>query len=102
MRTKFAIILPLFTLMSFAVAQHPTIPNLMPLPSSVQYGSGRLAIDSSFSTSIFGFNEPRLQRAAARPTDALARETGLPLNSAVKDVVKATLTIHADHASKEV
>lgn len=101
MRIKFAIIL-LFTLMSLAAAQNPAVPNLMPLPSHVELGSGRLVIDTTFSTSISGFKEPRLQRAADRLTDALARETGLPLKSSTSDVVKATLTIHADHASKAV
>jgi hexosaminidase len=102
MRNTLAIIFLQFTFMPLAIAQNSSVPNLMPLPSSVQYGSGRLPIDDSFSISISGFQEPRLQRAAARGTATLARETGLPLHAVAQNAAKGTLVLHADHGSEEV
>ena len=40
--------------------------NLMPWPSSVEAGSGRLRIDASFSVTRSGRTEPRLDRAVQR------------------------------------
>ncbi len=97
MRTKLSIVFALLTFMAVAVAQ---TPNLMPLPASVQYGAGRLVIDSSFSIVSSGVEDPRLQNAALRVTEAIARETGLALDAATDK--KPVLTLHADHASNAV
>ncbi len=99
MRIIFSAVLALFTFLPMALAD---TANLMPVPSSVQTGGGRLPIDTSFSVFLSGYNEPRLQRAAVRITETLARETGLPLNSAPVNGPNATLVIHADHASNPV
>ena len=72
----------------------------MPLPASVQTGSGGLRINSSFSVALTGHSEARLDRAVQRFLRQLARETGLPLSA--KTSSKATLAIHTDHASKEI
>ena len=83
-----------------ASAQDQPRLNLMPLPASVQTGSGSLRIDSSFSVALSGHTEARLDRAVQRFLRQLSRETALPLSA--KASSKATLTIHTDHASKEV
>src|SRR6266581_2947196 len=90
---------------AMTTAQQPAL-NLMPLPASVQSGTGSLRVDSSFSVAFTGYTEPRLERAAERFLRQLARQTGLPL--ALKSAQtrnqtgKATLVIQTDHASKEI
>jgi hexosaminidase len=102
MRIIIRVFLILLALMSFAFAQNQNTPNLMPLPASVQYQSGRLAVDTSFSIALTGYSEPRLQRAASRALTTLVRATGMPIQTNVANGEKATLVIHTDHASKEV
>ncbi|HXN52182.1 MAG TPA: family 20 glycosylhydrolase [Candidatus Acidoferrum sp.] len=74
--------------------------NLMPLPANLQTGSGTLRIDSSFSVALTGHTEPRLDRAVQRFLRQLSRQTALPFPA--KTSAKPTLTVHTDHASKEV
>lgn len=76
--------------------------NLMPYPSSVQPGAGSLKIDSSFTVGLTGYSEPRLQRAAERFLKTLRRQTALPVGTRPGEAAKSTLTIHTDHASKEI
>jgi hexosaminidase len=83
-----------------ADAQEQPRLNLMPLPASVQSGSGSLRIDSSFSVALTGHTEARLDRAVQRFMRQLSRQTALPFLA--KASSKPTLTIHTDHASKEV
>jgi hexosaminidase len=83
-----------------ASAQEQPGLNLMPLPASMQNGGGSLRIDSSFSVVLTGHTETRLDRAVQRFLRQLARETAFPLPA--KPSSRATLTIHTDHASKEV
>src|SRR6516165_3226498 len=45
-------------------AQQPQL-NLMPMPASVQQGSGSLKVDGTFSVALTGFTEPRLEQAFA-------------------------------------
>jgi hexosaminidase len=81
--------------------EHPPL-NLMPYPSSVQTGSGALKIDSSFTMSLTGYSEPRLERAAERFLRTLHRQTALLVAGKSGEAAKATLLIHTDHASKEI
>ena len=76
--------------------------NLMPVPATVQPGTGSLAVDSSFAISFTGYTEPRLDRAGERFLRQLARQTGLPLSLKTTKTSKATLVIQTDHASKEI
>jgi len=85
-----------------AGGQQPQILNLMPLPSSVQAGTGALRIDSLFSVELTGYTEPRLDRAVERFRTQLSRETGISLSGKSSDRTKATLVIHTDHSSKPV
>jgi hexosaminidase len=108
MRVIFAI--PMFAFLMFyavsaqlADAQVPGQVNLMPVPASVQMGTGQLVVDSSFSVGIGGLPDPQLRRAVDRFLNNLRRETGmLPLDMSVADASKATFIVTATHSSKEV
>jgi hexosaminidase len=82
-------------------AQQPVV-HLMPLPASVQAGSGSLQVDSSFSIVLSGYTEPRLERAADRFLRQLAKQTALPIALKPTKSAKPTLLIQTDHASREV
>ncbi|HXY26538.1 MAG TPA: family 20 glycosylhydrolase [Candidatus Acidoferrum sp.] len=82
-------------------AQQPTL-NLMPMPSTVQAGTGSLHVDGNFSVSLTGHVEPRLERAVERFLRQLALQTALPLKLQPSKVAQATLIINTDHASKEI
>jgi len=75
---------------------------LMPVPSSVQFGTGRLLVDSKFSVGSAGYSEPRLDRAIERFLRQLSRQTAIPLSGKPTVPAKAVLVIHTDHASKEI
>jgi hexosaminidase len=83
-------------------AQQQRPLSLMPVPSSVQIGSGRLLVDSSFSAGLTGYTEPRLDRAVERFLRQLSRQTGILLAAKPSAPSKAILQIHTDHASKEI
>lgn len=83
-------------------AQQQRQLSLMPAPSSVQIGSGRLVVDSSFGAGLTGYTEPRLDRAVERFLRQLSRQTGIPLAAKPSAPAKAALVIHTDHASKEI
>jgi hexosaminidase len=85
-----------------AGAQQPTQLTLMPVPANVQPGSGVLRIDASFSVSLTGNSEARLDRAVQRFMTQLRRETGIPFPAKPSGSSNATLIVHTDHASKEV
>jgi hexosaminidase len=102
-------ILLLGTLVLFALMPSPSANaqtqrqlNLMPWPSSVQQGSGELRIDATFSVAVTGHTELRLDHAVARFLTQLNRETAFPNLAKGATSGKATLTIHTDHASKEI
>jgi hexosaminidase len=75
---------------------------LMPVPSSVQFGTGRLLVDSKFSVGSAGYSEPRLDRAIERFLRQLSRQTAIPLSGKPTVPAKAVLVIHTDHAGKEI
>jgi hexosaminidase len=85
-----------------ARSQGQPVLNLMPYPSSVQLGSGSLKIDSSFTASLTGYSEPRLDRATERFLRQLSRQTAIPLGGKPSAPAKAVLVIRTDHASKEI
>ena len=97
------LLLFLFALLTpeFTRAQQPAL-NLLPVPASVQAGSGSLRLDSSFSVALTGHTEPRLERAVDRFLHQLALQTALPLSFKPSKSAQATLVIHTDHASKEI
>jgi hexosaminidase len=85
-----------------AEAQEQRTLYLMPVPSSVQIGTGRLLVDSKFSVGSTGYTEPRLDRAIERFLRQLSRQTAIPLAGRASAPAKAVLVIHTDHASKEI
>ncbi|HXM94934.1 MAG TPA: family 20 glycosylhydrolase [Candidatus Dormibacteraeota bacterium] len=86
----------------FSGAQQPPTLTLMPVPSSVQPGTGNLLVDSSFSVALTGFSDARVQRATERFLQQLARQTALPISRKPVNGAKATLVIRSDHDSKAV
>jgi len=77
--------------------------SLMPLPSGVQVGSGSLRIDASFGVLLTGHTEPRLDHAVTRFLQQVSRATGIPVFAKASASGKpVALTIHTDHASKDV
>ena len=89
-------------MMCVSVARAQTY-NLMPQPAELTPGSGRLAIDSSFRVAFDGYQEPRLESAAARLIQRLSLETGIPMSNTLEnDPGKALLVIHCDRAGEAV
>ncbi len=77
--------------------------NLMPQPAELAVGSGRLVIDGSFRVALEGYQEPRLEAAAARLVRRLSLETGIPFCDGLENEPgKATLVLHCDHAGEAV
>jgi hexosaminidase len=85
-----------------ATAQGQQALNLMPVPASIQFGSGRFQVDSRFTVGFTGYTEPRLDRAAERFLRQLSRQTGIPMDVKPVAATKAIFVIHTDHASKEI
>ena len=76
---------------------------LMPMPTHLQMASGQLVIDPAFTISTSGKGDGRLERAVERFTNQLREETGmLPTNIKIVSAEPAGLSIHVDHASKEI
>ncbi|NOR14853.1 MAG: family 20 glycosylhydrolase [Candidatus Aminicenantes bacterium] len=61
------------------LAQPSTALDLMPVPKSIELGSGKLRIDGSFQAVLSGYGEPRLIRAVDRMLTRLSLQTGIPL-----------------------
>ena len=71
----------------------------MPIPASVQLGTGQLPITQSFSVAVTGAHDAVLDREVQRFTAQLSRQTGIPFRPKSSPPV---LTIHADHARHAV
>jgi hexosaminidase len=90
-------------ILSSAIADMtPPHLRLMPAPAGVQFGDGKLLITQPFTVGIAGYKEARLERAARRFIQNLSRRTGLPIGVQLVDPARATLVIHAEHASRAV
>ena len=69
--------------------------HLLPTPSSLTMGTGKLAIDISFRVAITGQNTPGLEAAATRFLHRLQRRTGIAMISkTVENPENAPLEIH--------
>lgn len=88
----------LTTFFSFAESQ-PQLA-LMPMPSSVEIGSGQLAVDRTFSVSITGFHDASLDRGVQTFLRQLSRQIGVPFWP--KPGTAPALVIHADHGRERV
>jgi hexosaminidase len=97
MRTPF--IVTVIALIATAAAAQPQPQlNLMPIPSSVQLGTGQLPIDASFS--VTGFHDWSLNGAVARFEEQLSRQTGIPFYP--KPDAPTTLHVHVSHGREPV
>ena len=78
--------------------------DLMPVPAKLQAGAGRLRIDGNFAfVQLNGYREPRLEAAAARLVEHVARKTGIPMTPGIGLVAPAApLVVYCDHASAPV
>ncbi len=94
------VLIAVLLLVSFAAAQSQPQLNLMPMPASVQAGSGQLAISQSFSVAVTGSHDVALDSAVQRFIDQLSRQTGIPFRP--KAGAGATLQVHADHGLQPV
>ena len=103
MRTILAVAILCVVFASVVKAQAPQSLNLMPLPAKVQTGSGQLLIDPTFSVSIAGRHEARLDRAVEIFLIQLRRQTGMPpIDMKVTDSPTATLVIQVAGGTKDV
>jgi hexosaminidase len=89
-------------LTAIAAAQAQPQLNLMPLPSSVQIGSGHLAINQSFSIAITGHRDSILDRGVQRFIAQLSKATGMRLKMTTEEDGNATLVIHSEQGSEPV
>jgi hexosaminidase len=71
--------------------------HLMPMPSSIAAGTGALPITPAFRIELTGYKEPRLEAAATRITNRIAKLTGLPLAPSA-----TALTVNVKAASKPI
>jgi hexosaminidase len=77
--------------------------NLIPLPAKVQMGGGHLVIGPTFSVSIAGQHEARLDRAVEIFLGQLGLQIGMPpIDMQVADSANATLVIQAAGGTKSV
>ncbi len=72
----------------------------MPMPASMQQGSGQLPITQSFSVEVTGTQDPSVDAAVQRFTKQLSAQTGIPFRP--KAGSAATLTVHADRGLEPV
>src|SRR5260370_19832380 len=89
-------------LKSHATAQKQNGLNLMPMPTSVRSGAGRLSVDPSFSVAVTGFKDAALERGIGRFVVELSRETGMLLKQKTAGSSSPTLLIHAAHSRESV
>ena len=90
----------LLFLASFAAAQSQTQLNLMPMPASVELGSGQLVIPQSFSVANTGADDGSLDGEVQRFLTQLSRQTGIPFRP--KPGSTPTLEIRADRGREAV
>jgi len=83
-----------------AAAQSQPPLNLMPMPASVQPGSGQLLITQSFSVAVSGVHDASLDEEVRRFQTQLSRQTGMTFYRQAG--VAPTVQLHADHRREAV
>ncbi|MGH9683560.1 MAG: beta-N-acetylhexosaminidase [Candidatus Acidiferrales bacterium] len=76
--------------------------SIVPWPTDIQAGSGQLPVTQSFSISLTGYSDARLERAAQRFIRNLSRQTGIPLKAYSPNSSSVALVVHTDRASLPV
>jgi hexosaminidase len=74
--------------------------NLMPMPDSMQTGTGQLLITQSFSVGLSGHRDASLEGAVQRFQSQLSRQTGIPFRTSPGSA--PTLNIHTEHGRDAV
>jgi hexosaminidase len=100
MRVLFVATFLFFT--QVAAAKDPQPLKLMPLPSTVQLGTGHFLINQSFSVTITGHRDAMLDRGVDRFIAELSHETGMRLKATAGEESSATLQIHSEHGTDSV
>ncbi|HKZ80869.1 MAG TPA: family 20 glycosylhydrolase [Pyrinomonadaceae bacterium] len=77
--------------------------NLMPVPASVQFQSGRLGVNREFSVAVQGQSDARLQSAIGRMLRRLEGRTGYEFVRALRaDQSRATLVVQCNGAGLDL
>src|SRR5712671_3447641 len=98
---KLFVVTVILHLATFAASQQPSL-NLMPMPSSVQLGSGQLPIDQTFSFATAGFHDAGLEGGVQRFVAELSRQTGMHFYNLTSHAANPTLLIHVEHGREKV
>jgi hexosaminidase len=101
MRILFAVSNAVFLLAPLTAAQPQRQLNVVPAPSSMQVGTGHLAINGSFSVAISGHGDVILEHGVQRFSAQLSRQTGMLLKPTAEGG-NATLLIRAERGSEPV
>src|SRR5262245_23222824 len=95
----FLLLMPLTVWAQDAKPRH----NLMPIPASLQFKEGRLAITEQFTVAVRGHNDARLQAGIERMARRLDARTGLTFKRGLaQDAAQATLLITCQNAGKSI
>jgi|SRR5215510_12284458 len=102
--TKSALIVLIMCCSTFGFAQEQSkTHSLMPVPASLRFNSGRLAITPSFTIAVKGHSDARLLAAIDRMARRLEARTGLTFARGLAgDGTAATLVIQRQSAGKAV
>jgi hexosaminidase len=87
-------------LATFAGAQSQSQLNLMPMPASVQTGTGQLPITQSFAVTSTGYRNASAGADILRFQEQLSRKTGIPFR--LKAGVAPVFEIQAEHGREAV
>ena len=100
MRTLIAI--TLFLLTPLAAEEAPRQLNVMPMPSSLQLGTGKLLINQSFSVAVSGYRDGTLERGVQRFIAEVSQQSGMRLKPTAAQDSNATLVIHTQRGSETI
>jgi hexosaminidase len=95
----------ILTLSAFAagVVSAQSTRALLPVPAALEWRTGRLGLDTSFTVAVRGFTDARLRRAVDRALRRLEGRTGLTFSRPpVTDSTAATLVVRADRPGMAV
>jgi hexosaminidase len=92
-----------FLILAFsAFAQTNSRVNLMPMPSSLQLGTGQLLINQTFSIAASGAHDGSLDRGQQRFMTQLSQLTGIRFLQRSSGAAHPTLQIHAEHGREAI
>src|SRR5437588_12395138 len=98
MRTLTILVTAVFFLLSTASAGSQPQFMFVPVPTTVELGTGSLPITRSFSLAITGFHDGRTDRGPQRFLVQLSRQTGMFLKPPSSAPAKVTLLNPAEPA----